>query len=854
MPADPALLWERAVTASERGRPVAAVRLLERALTQDPSPDLRVRILISLAHARAESAGVGEGLTELDRAAPGPSSGASALVLGLWYGQRGLLLLRAGRLAEAAVDLDHAAELIGPGSPVDLARVLLNRGVLAMGAADLERAEADFGRCLAVAEGAGLHVHAAKAGANLAYLAHLRGDVPRALRLLDDATPALAAESPVLGAVAALDRARALAAAGLLTESAAALDAAIPVLGRARLVQDQAEAELTAAEVARLHDDVRRARRLAARAQARFARRGASGWAAVAGLEVLRADLAALPGRRAVARAERAADGAAALERRLADLGLTEEGRTARLLRVQALLAAGRTAEATSAAGGWAAVTDRSRLATRMLAHETRANLAAATGRSAVAQRLRAAGLRDLATFQSRLGSLDLATAATAVGADLARAGLAEALRSGRTTAVLAWSERVRATSSRLPPVRGSADPAVVAALARLRILRETERSERLAGAPHDPRRAAAIRDLQQEVTRLTWHHRAPDRAVRATSLEDVRAVLADATLVSLVITDGVVRALTVTGSRARLVPVAAASDVRETVLRVRADLDVLAGRLPARMRGTVLSSLRRGLGSLDALTAGAAGGDGPVVVVPAGLSAQVPWPMLPSLTGRAVSVVPSATWWVDRVTGPGATVGAGTGVGGTAGVRGTAAGDRVQGAEVFVAGPDVPRGAAEVTASAGPGATVLTGSAATTRQVLAAMEGAAVLHVAAHGSHEADNPLFSSLVLTDGALFGHDLESVAALPRHVVLSACETGLASIRTGDEALGMTAAFLHGGARTVVGSVGRVGDEVAEQVAVAHHRGVRSGLPPAAALAAALGEADDVAPLVCFGAGW
>ncbi|WP_341359360.1 CHAT domain-containing protein [Georgenia sp. M64] len=837
MPADPALLWERAVTASERGRPAAAVRLLERALTHDPSPDLRVRILISLAHARAESAGVGEGLTELDRAAPGPGSGASALVLGLWHGQRGLLLLRAGRLAEAAVDLDHAAELIGPGSPVDLARVLLNRGVLAMGAADLERAEADFGRCLAVAEGARLHVHAAKAGANLAYLAHLRGDVPRALRLLDGATPALAAESPVLGAVAALDRARALAAAGLLTESAAALDAAIPVLGRARLVQDQAEAELTAAEVARLHGDARRARRLAARAQARFARRGASGWAAVAELEVLRADLAGLPGGGAAARAERVADGAAALERRLAALGLAEEGRTARLLRVQALLAAGRTEEATRAAGGWAAVTDpdRARLATRMLAHETRANLAAATGRSAAAQRLRAAGLRDLATFQSRLGSLDLATAATAVGADLARAGLAEALRGGRTAAVLAWSERVRATSSRLPAVRRSADPAVVAALARLRILRETERTERLAGAPRDPRRAADIRELQEEVTRLTWHHRAPDRAVRATSLEDVRAVLTDATLVSLVITGGVVRALTVTGSRARLVPVAAAADVRETVLRVRADLDVLAGRLPARMRETVLSSLHRGLSSLDALTAGAADGDGPVVVVPAGLSAQVPWPMLPSLTGRPVSVVPSATWWVDRVAGDGA-----------------AAGSR--GAEVFVAGPDVPRGAAEVTASAGPGATVLTGPAATTRQTLAAMDGAAVLHVAAHGSHEADNPLFSSLVLTDGALFGHDLESVATLPRHVVLSACETGLASIRTGDEALGMTAAFLHGGARTVVGSVGRVGDDVAEQVAVAHHRGVRSGLPPAAALAVALAEADDVAPLVCFGAGW
>ena len=134
-------------------------------------------------------------------------------------------------------------------------------------------------------------------------------------------------------------------------------------------------------------------------------------------------------------------------------------------------------------------------------------------------------------------------------------------------------------------------------------------------------------------------------------------------------------------------------------------------------------------------------------------------------------------------------------------------------------------------------------------------MDGASVLHVAAHGRHEPDNPLFSSLLLHDGWLFGHDLDQVRELPEHVVLSACETGMASIRPGDEALGMTSALLHGGTRAVVASVARVGDEVAEQVAVRHHEGLRAGLTPAAALTAAVADVEDgsVAPLVCFGAG-
>ena len=144
-----------------------------------------------------------------------------------------------------------------------------------------------------------------------------------------------------------------------------------------------------------------------------------------------------------------------------------------------------------------------------------------------------------------------------------------------------------------------------------------------------------------------------------------------------------------------------------------------------------------------------------------------------------------------------------------------------------------------------------------TTADVRAAAASADILHVVAHGAHEPDNPLFSHLVLGDGPLFGHEFERLGKLPHHVVLSACELGLAGARPADETLGMTVAILHAGARSVVAGVALVSDTMACRVAAAHHTGLRQGLSPAAALAGAIGTLDpddDPPPLVCFGAGW
>ena len=815
-------LWERAVATARRGDHAAAVRLIDRALA---APDLddatHVRCLVTLALARSELDGVDVGLATLDVAAPLLATVPPA-VEGVWHCQRALMLLRAGRLQDAAPEFDRGAAL---ARGRDLVLCHLNRGVLRLRMGQVSAAEDD---CRAAIAAAGdMEVEAAKAQGNLGYLAFLRGDVPEALRLAQHARTVLGPLGPWLDGISAKGLGEMLLAAGLLGESEARFREAVDALKGGSHRQDRGEAQLGLAEIARLRGQWPLARSWARRAQRVFTGRGATGWALLAELELVRADCATRPAS--------GADAAGELADRLDQQGMREEASVARLLRASALVRAGRADDpAALPRGRW--VPSGARVSTRMLAHETRAAHEAARRKVAAAQRTRLNGLRDLQDVQARFGSLDLLTSATRIGLTLATDGLDEALRRGRPDDVLLWSEQVRATGYRVRPVRPPQDDEVAELLARLRFLQASEQAERLATGRPDPAHREQVRLLQEQVRERSWQTGGAGEVLGPVGLEELQAVLGATTLLSLMTVHDRVHALVVDSRTCRLHDVASAREVREEVLRVRADLDLLAGHaLPKPLRDNVAASLASGLRRLSALVPpDVDSGDGPVLVVPTGQSALVPWPMLAPLRRREVTVAPSATWWAATTT------------------RRVRSGGR----SVLVSGPDVPRGAPEVRAAAhGADAVVLTGAEATVTATLSAMDGASVLHVAAHGRHEPDNPLFSSLLLHDGWLFGHDLDQVRELPEHVVLSACETGMASIRPGDEALGMTSALLHGGTRAVVASVARVGDEVAEQVAVRHHAGLRSGLSPAAALTAAVADVEDgsVAPLVCFGAG-
>jgi CHAT domain-containing protein len=174
----------------------------------------------------------------------------------------------------------------------------------------------------------------------------------------------------------------------------------------------------------------------------------------------------------------------------------------------------------------------------------------------------------------------------------------------------------------------------------------------------------------------------------------------------------------------------------------------------------------------------------------------------------------------------------------------------------VAVAGPDLGRADQEVAdvALSWPGCETLTGTEATGEAFLNAINGAHLVHVAAHGRHERESPLFSSIKLVDGPVVGYDLDRVSQSPQQVVLSACELGLATVRPGDEALGLTRALLHSGTSTIISGVAKVSDAGAADLMVDYHRRLAAGAAPAYALAEALEAAAEPIPFACFGAGW
>ena len=94
--------------------------------------------------------------------------------------------------------------------------------------------------------------------------------------------------------------------------------------------------------------------------------------------------------------------------------------------------------------------------------------------------------------------------------------------------------------------------------------------------------------------------------------------------------------------------------------------------------------------------------------------------------------------------------------------------------------------------------------------------EGFRYLHIASHGTFDADAPLSSALLLAkdkdnDGTLTVGELYSMRLNADLVTLSACETGLGKITNGDDVVGLTRGFLYAGSRSIVASLWKVDDE-------------------------------------------
>ncbi len=810
MPLSARELHRRGVEAANSRRFAQARRALASAAARTDDDDLRARIDGTLSYVLAQTGEPAEAerLSRTALARPGLSGETLAIL----HGQLGTLLMHGGRLHEADEHLSSAIDALEEGS-VEQANLLMSRSIVSMQRHLLDDCRTDLERAIAAFEAHGQQEPLAEARHNLGYAALLAGDLVTALALMTGSRPILAASSDLAAAISDLDRAEVLRDAGLSTEAEELLGAVAVQFGAQRMRQARGEAEFHLARSLLRHDP-RAAERAAATASRRFADLGSDGWAARS--EAVRLEA------RALARPQAPQD-AEALRR-------TARALTAGGFRTEA---AALTLTARLADGGrMPRLTADAPTPLRLRAHEVRALRAAAAGRDGEARRAAAEGLDLLTSWQQSFGALDLQASVAMHGTELMFAGLRAAARSRDPEVMFEWSERARHLSQQVAPVRPPPDDDLAADLAELRMLRAD-----LAGSDWttDPR----VRELRDRVRERQWSSTGAGGNRGRVDLRDAASRLdADTAVLAYVYTRAELLCVVVTASGSSIVTLSWPR-VEAALDGLRADLDVAALTHGGPMARVVARSLDDRLTSIDdALLApvrAAAGDASRLVLTIPGILAGIPWAMLPGMARTPFTLATSVSRWLaDRDARAGRS-------------------PRTAG---FAAGPRVARAEEEVrtAAAAWSDAEVLVGGSARVSAVTELAERVDVLHIAAHGRHAVDNPLFSGFELVDGTLFGYDVDLIPHAPETVVLSACELGRSSVRWGEEALGMTRVWLHAGTRCVIAAPVVVPDDVACELLGAVHDELAKGAAPALALAAASDSTGLRAPFHCHGSGF
>ncbi|GAA3534704.1 CHAT domain-containing protein [Nocardioides daeguensis] len=775
----------------ERGDHGAALRELRAALRDarrssvlDRERDVRATLGATLVFAgRTRS-----GLLQLERAAAGATGGLGARI-GM---RRAGILVLLGRDAEAVPVLRASRDaLVLTGDAVWEARARIWLGDLELRRGHLDVAEEETRCAEEILDREGAQLERLTAIENRADIAIARGDLATGLRIHAEVAARYRSLGRQVRYAGTATRARAYLSAGLAREAVELLDhflaqREIPAVDQAELHLLHASALLAMGDAVPALAEARTARTL-------FGRQHRPWHRARAELAEFQArDLARAPSSRvrAVAlagqlHAERAHEAPSALT--LA--GRLSTGEQRRELWAQAA-SYRHHPNALVRAGAWHA-----RALAREETHDRGGVLRAA-----------AAGLDAIDEHRRLIGSSELRALATTHGRELTAIALRHAATDART--LLRWSERTRATALAQPPATSDA-ATIPASLAALRDNGRQLAEARQEGAPTE--------ELERERRRLERAVRAESHTLSATtaaqqrpaSVEEILAATGETCLVELVDVDGVLH-----------VVLAHAGKVRRRVAGATSEIAALLGpaamllRRAARGRPADTTSLGKALQEAVLGDAAALLPDTPVVLAPPARLHGLAWSLLPTLHDRPFAVVPSAGQWL----------------------RARASTPPDPASTVLVAGPALASGGAEVPVLAGrhPDAVLLDGPRATLDAVLAHLDGAGLVHLAAHGRFRADSPLFSALDLADGPLTVHDLERVPRAPYRVVLSACESGVLAPVGAEELLGLAAALFSLGTAGLVCSVGEVNDAATAALMVDLHAALAVGSDPATAL--------------------
>ena len=796
---------------------------------------------------------------------------------------RSSVSLELGRTDAARRDLRAAASLVTSEQITELdfhwAVLLHNLGRLADAAPRYRRVLSDSEACAR---------HMVLSANNLALIESQQGRYAQALRRLGEAVPRAVEVGPALIALVAQTRAWVTVQSGrfaeglglfdeaakvyrtaglplgehyidyadvlmelrLLPEAAGAARSAVAEFSAAGVSLMAAEAQLRVAQLALLAGDCAEASAASTAAAAAFRRQTRAAWRARALLVMAEARL-----RSGTATQADLAQARAAAER-LRTLGMTAEAVHSFLVSGRLAASLGRRGQAITAltrAGSLARgmpvlVRLRGRLSSALAAglrhhdHEALAHC-----------RL---GLIDLARHRGSLPSAELRALASGHGAELGLIGLDVVIRGGSPARVLNWMERSRAAALLAvePPELGEFRADWTALRAAQSQLRDDDVNGDEIGTPAHARAALAASEqavIEDRIRQATWRARPvagrPATLVTAGALRDH---LAGRTFIAYGLHGGNLVAVLVEPRRNKIVTLGPVAPVQaqlraflfalRRLAQPRRPDEVAAARASADLRIRTLTGLL-----LDPLELPA---DAELVIAGVRRLQGVPWS---ALHGGPVCLTPSATFWArsalaaqarrrDREAGSADGSGAqGSGAQGSGAQGSGAHGSGAQGSVVLVAGPGLPGAVAEVEALAAihPAAVLLSPPGSTAEVVAGALAGADLAHLACHGTLRADNPMFSSLLLSDGPLTVQELYARGLAPHRLILAACESGAQVSYAGDEVLGFVSALLARGTAGILASTAVVPDVEAVGLMTAVHRGLVRG----ATLSRALHEA-------------
>ena len=590
------------------------------------------------------------------------------------------------------------------------------------------------------------------------------------------------------------------------------------------------EAELVAAHASLRCDDPAAAIRWATAAEDDFRSLGRAGWADLAVLVRLTCDA---PDRKTLEAGRR-------LMTRLDTSGQVLGALRARLLVADLLLRLDRLDEAR---------VSLSELAVRRLPPELRLGVCETAAR--IADRVADdrtcrvwmnRGSRELDRYQGAFASAEIRWSVTTHARALLEFRRDRALRLGHRDRVFSAIELARANALRRSPLERSQDAQLSSLLDELRSV------ARALQEPGDPGQARQLLLRQGQLQALIARR---ERIATATqhktntdvvTLGELRSGLAGRRLVQLDLVHGRLIAVIVDRRRTQQLELGSSGGIIARFDAAALALSRLArANLSAPSVRAALSRLDEIGRDLDTTFAACWRNADEVVLAPPPALHGAAWAMLPTLAAIPFTVSASATVWSRASNRP---------------VPQHRTVTLIVGSRLHHAAEE-----ARAIAKLHQSVTTLTRARATTKNVMATIDGTWLAHFATHHQHLRENPLFGSLELADGPLYLHDLLRVRQLPHVVVLSACEAAEGSAGPIGDVLGASTVLMERGTATVIASPSLVADSSRTTAAMVDlHRRLAAGDQPARALMDVRRRASDsdrrdgalAAGFVCFGA--